>query len=31
MLKDLGFIKESVDLSKHTDLSYIKEAGARLK
>jgi len=31
MLKGLGFIKETVDLKQHTDLSYIQEAGARLK
>jgi len=31
MLKDLGFIKETVPLKNYTDLSYIREAGARLK
>ena len=30
MLKELGFIKETVDLKKYTDLSYVKEAAKRL-
>ena len=28
---ELGFVKSKVDLSKHTDLSLVKEAAARLK
>ena len=27
---NLGFLKESFDMSKHIDLSYVKEAGARV-
>ena len=30
-VKDLGFVKERVDISKHADLSLLKEALARLK
>jgi sulfonate transport system substrate-binding protein len=31
VVKDLGFVKNRVDISKHSDLSLIKEALARLK
>jgi NitT/TauT family transport system substrate-binding protein len=31
MMKDLGFVKSAVDVQKHTDLSMIKEAAARLR
>ncbi|HVZ54289.1 MAG TPA: ABC transporter substrate-binding protein [Pseudolabrys sp.] len=30
-VKDLGFIKQSVDVSKHADLSLVQEAAKRLK
>lgn len=30
-VKDLGFIKETVDVSKHADLSLVQEAAKRLK
>lgn len=30
-LRSLGFLKERVDVAKYVDMSYIKEAGARLK
>jgi NitT/TauT family transport system substrate-binding protein len=30
-LKELGFIKEAIDLKQYTDLSYIQEAGKRLQ
>ncbi len=30
-VKDLGFIKETVDISKHADLSLVQEAAKRLK
>jgi sulfonate transport system substrate-binding protein len=30
-VKDLGFVKKRVDISKHNDLSLLKEAVARLK
>jgi sulfonate transport system substrate-binding protein len=30
-VRDLGFIKETVDISKHADLSLIREAAKRLK
>lgn len=29
--RDLGFAKETIDVAKYTDLSYIREAAARLK
>jgi NitT/TauT family transport system substrate-binding protein len=29
--KDLGFAKDTIDVAKYTDLSYIREAAARLK
>ncbi len=31
MTKDLGFIKESIDVKKYTDLSMVEEAAKRLK
>jgi sulfonate transport system substrate-binding protein len=31
VVKDLGFVKKRVDISKHADLSLVKEALARLK
>ncbi|HZP76082.1 MAG TPA: ABC transporter substrate-binding protein [Pseudolabrys sp.] len=31
MTKDLGFVKESFDVKKHTDLSLVEEAAKRLK
>jgi NitT/TauT family transport system substrate-binding protein len=31
VVKDLGFVKNRIDISKHTDLSLVKEALARLK
>jgi NitT/TauT family transport system substrate-binding protein len=31
MVKDLGFINASVDVSKHADLSLVQEAAKRLK
>lgn len=31
VVKDLGFVKNRVDISKHADLSLVKEALARLK
>jgi NitT/TauT family transport system substrate-binding protein len=31
MVKDLGFINASVDISKHADLSLVQEAAKRLK
>ncbi len=31
MLKDLGLIKQSVDVKAHSDLSMLEEAVARLK
>jgi NitT/TauT family transport system substrate-binding protein len=31
LVKDLGFIKETVDVSKHADLSLVQEAAKRLK
>ena len=31
VVKDLGFVKKRVDISKHSDLSLVKEALARLK
>ena len=30
-LRSLGFLKERIDAAKYVDMSYIKEAGARLK
>jgi ABC-type nitrate/sulfonate/bicarbonate transport system substrate-binding protein len=30
-IRSLGFLKERIDASKYVDMSYIKEAGARLK
>ena len=30
-VKDLGFVKNRIDISKHADLSLVKEALARLK
>jgi NitT/TauT family transport system substrate-binding protein len=31
LVRDLGFIKQSVDVSKHADLSLVQEAAKRLK
>ena len=31
MMKDLGFVKSTIDVKKHSDLSIVKEAAARLK
>ena len=31
MTKDLGFVRASVDVKKHTDLSLVQEAAQRLK
>jgi NitT/TauT family transport system substrate-binding protein len=31
MMKDLGFVKSTIDVQKHSDLSIVKEAAARLK
>jgi len=31
LVKELGFIKQSVDVSKHADLSLVQEAAKRLK
>jgi sulfonate transport system substrate-binding protein len=31
MMKDLGFVKTSIDVKKHSDLSIIEEAARRLK
>ena len=31
MMKDLGFVKSTIDAQKHSDLSIVKEAAARLK
>jgi len=31
LVKDLGFIKDTVDVSKHADLSLVQEAAKRLK
>jgi sulfonate transport system substrate-binding protein len=31
LVKELGFIKETVDISKHADLSLVQEAAKRLK
>jgi NitT/TauT family transport system substrate-binding protein len=31
MMKEVGFLKETVSVKNHTDLSYIQEAAARLK
>jgi NitT/TauT family transport system substrate-binding protein len=31
MTKDLGFVKNNIDLKKHTDLSLVQEAAKRLK
>jgi NitT/TauT family transport system substrate-binding protein len=31
MIKDLGFVKDDIDVAKHSDLSLIEEAGKRLK
>ena len=31
MTKDLGFIRASLDIKKHTDLSIVEEAAKRLK
>jgi NitT/TauT family transport system substrate-binding protein len=31
MMKDLGFVKSIIDVQKHSDLSIVKEAAARLK
>ncbi len=31
MTTDLGFVKAKVDLSKHVDLSIVKEAAARIR
>jgi sulfonate transport system substrate-binding protein len=31
LVKDLGFVKASVDIAKHADLSIVEEAGKRVK
>jgi len=31
LVKDLGFVKASVDIKKHSDLSIVEEAAKRLK
>jgi sulfonate transport system substrate-binding protein len=31
MIRELGFVKEDIDVKKHSDLSLIEEAGRRLK
>ena len=31
MIRELGFVKEDIDVKKHSDLSLIEEAGKRLK
>ena len=31
MMKDLGFVKSTIDVQKHSDLSIVTEAAARLK
>jgi NitT/TauT family transport system substrate-binding protein len=31
LVHDLGFVKQSVDVSKHADLSLVQEAAKRLK
>jgi sulfonate transport system substrate-binding protein len=31
MMKDLGFVKSTIDVQKHSDLSIVNEAAARLK
>ena len=31
LVRDLGFVKQSVDVSKHADLSLVQEAAKRLK
>ena len=30
-MKELGFIKASIDVKKHSDLSLVEEAAKRLK
>ena len=31
MMKDLGFVKSSIDVKQHSDLGIVQEAAARLK
>jgi sulfonate transport system substrate-binding protein len=31
LMRDLGFVKTSIDVQKHSDLSIVKEAAARLR
>jgi hypothetical protein len=31
MTRDLGFVKSSLDVKKHADLSVVEEAAKRLK
>ena len=31
MMKDLGFVKSSIDVKQHSDLGIVQEAAARLR